>query len=111
MAPVIDAHCPSMPHDEGDADDLSDDELLRRYLADDENDDGETFIAIYTRYRVPVREELEAAGLPPQDAENRVGTVFIRALDQRPDLPVGSLRERLLALAREVAQDPNWTPF
>ena len=100
-----------MPPQSGKAEDLSDDELLRRYLGDEPDDDGETFMAIYTRHRLAVRAELEAAGLLPQEAENRVGTVFIRALDERSDSAELSLRDRLLALAREVAQDPEWTPF
>jgi hypothetical protein len=100
-----------MPPQSGSAETLSDDELLRRYLGDEADDDGETFIAIYTRHRVAVRAELEAAGLPPQEAENRVGTVFIRALDQHPDSAELSLRDRLLVLAREVARDPERPPF
>lgn len=93
------------------AEHLPDDELLRRYLADEPDDDGETFMAIYTRHRLAVRAELEAAGLPPQEAENRVGAVFMRALDQHPDSAELSLRDRLLVLAREVAQEHDWTPF
>jgi hypothetical protein len=86
----------------------TDDELLRLWL--DEEVTGETYIAIYVRNRPVVRDELERCGLSPLDAENRVGSVFIRAADTRDtmaeDVP---LLDRFLAVAREVAADPNWS--
>jgi hypothetical protein len=90
-------------------DEQSDAELLRRYQDESADDDGEPFMAIYMRYRERVRAELEAAGLSPADAESRVGSVFIQALnDPQPDLI--TLCERLLALARAVGADPHWQP-
>jgi hypothetical protein len=91
-------------------DEPSDEELLRRYHDESADDDGEPFMAIYMRYREAVRAALEAAGLSPADAENRVGSVFIRALNERERDGV-SLRERLLALAREIGADQHWQPL
>lgn len=90
----------------------SDEELLRRYHETDNDDGGEAFITIYTRYRDLVRAELEGAGLEPRAAEERMGSVFIRAMDPH-GAPGGNqaFRERLLETARTVARDPNWTPF
>jgi hypothetical protein len=90
-------------------DEQSDEELLRQYRDETADNDGEPFMAIYMRYRERVRAELEAAGLSPADAEIRVGSVFIQAMnDPRGDGL--SLRERLLALARVVGADPHWQP-
>jgi hypothetical protein len=50
-----------------------------------------------------VRQQLEREELPPQEAEKRVGAVFIRALDREPDDVPASLREMLLGVAKEVA--------
>jgi len=90
----------------------SDEELLRRYRETDNDDGGEAFITIYTRYRDLVRAELEGAGLEPRVAEERMGSVFIRAVDA-DDVSDGnqSFRERLLGIARTVARDPTWAPF
>lgn len=86
-----------------------DDELLRQWLDDEVT--GETYIAIYVRYRPLVRDELERAGLAPLEAENRVGSVFIRAADTRDTMAEDvSLRDRFLAVVREVAADTNWSP-
>jgi hypothetical protein len=85
----------------------SDEELLRQYRDDAADSDGEPFMAIYMRYRQRVRAELEAAGLSPADAESRVGSVFIQAMnDSRQDGL--TLRERLLTLARAIGTDPYW---
>lgn len=90
-------------------DEQSDEELLRLYRDEAVDNDGEHFMAIYMRYRERVRSELEAAGLSPADAESRVGSVFIQALnDPKPDEI--TLCERLLALARAVGADPHWQP-
>lgn len=87
----------------------TDDELLRQWL--DVEVTGETYIAIYVRYRPIVRDELERGGLAPLEAENRVGSVFIRAADTRDTMPDDvSLRDRFLAVAREVAADTSWSP-
>ncbi|HST58408.1 MAG TPA: hypothetical protein VLK84_06970 [Longimicrobium sp.] len=87
----------------------TDDELLRQWL--DEEVTGETYIAIYVRYRPIVRDELERGGLAPLEAENRVGSVFIRAADTRDTMPDDvPLRDRFLAVAREVAADTSWSP-
>lgn len=93
-------------------DDLSDGELLRRCVGDPADDNGEAFLAVYTRWRDPVRNELESAGLSPREAENRLGTVFIRALDPDQQVPATMpLQERLMRSAREVAADTEWTPY
>lgn len=89
-------------------DDLPDEELRRRWTDENFEDAGHLFIAIYNRYRQPVRDELEAAGLTPRDAEERVGSVFLRA--QESASAGGSLREVLLTVARAVARDSNWSP-
>jgi hypothetical protein len=87
----------------------TDDELLRLWL--DEEVTGETYIAIYVRNRPVVRAELERCGLAPLEAENRVGSVFIRAADTRDTMPEDvPLIDRFLAVAREVAADTNWSP-
>lgn len=91
-------------------DEQSDAELLRRYQDESVDDDGEPFMAIYMRYRDTVRAELEAARLSPADAENRVGAVFIRALNDPPQRDGVSLRESLLALAREIGAADDWAP-
>jgi hypothetical protein len=93
-------------------DGLSDDELLRRCVGDPADDDGEAFLAVYTRWRDPVRNELESAGLSAREAENRLGTVFIRALDPDQKIPATmALQERLMRFAREVAADTEWAPY
>ncbi len=55
---------------------------------------------------------MEAAGLSPADAERRVGTVFVRALDPPEGPPAGvDLRELLMSVARQVAADSGWALF
>lgn len=90
-------------------DEQSDEELLRQYRDETADNDGEPFMAIYMRYRERIRAELERAGLSPADAEIRVGTVFIQAMNDPREDGV-SLRESLLALARAVGADPHWQP-
>jgi hypothetical protein len=90
-------------------DEQSDDQLLRLYRDEAVDNDGEPFMAIYMRYRQRVRAELEASGLSPADAESRVGSVFIQAMNNPRDDGL-SLRERLLALARAIGADPHWQP-
>jgi hypothetical protein len=91
-------------------DEQSDEELLRRYQDESADDDGEPFMAISMRYRDTVRAALEAAGLSPPDAENCVGAVFIRALNDPPQRDEVPLRERLFALARAIGGADNWHP-
>lgn len=91
--------------------DPSDAELLRAYLDPATDDDGEAFNTIYCRYRDEVRRTLELEGLPPREAENRVGSVFIKALDVEPSDSLPSLPDLLRTVAREVAHDSDWTPF
>jgi hypothetical protein len=90
-------------------DEESDEELLRWYQDESTDHNGEPFMVIYMRYREPVRAEMEAAGLTPADAESRVGAVFIRAMNDAQSDGV-TLRERLVALARALAADPEWHP-
>jgi hypothetical protein len=81
-------------------------------MGDPVDDDGEAFLAVYTRWRDAVRKELESAGLSPREAENRLGTVFIRALDPDQQIPATiPLQERLMRFANEVAADPEWVPY
>lgn len=89
-------------------DGLPDEELRRRWTDEDFEDAGHLFIAIYNRFRQGVRDELEAAGLTPVDAEARVGSVF--QLAQESASAGGPLREVLLTVARAVARDTNWSP-
>jgi hypothetical protein len=93
------------------ADARSDAELLRAYLDPAAGDDGVAFNTIYCRYRDEVRQCLERDGLSAEEAENRVGSVFIRALDREPDDVPASLRELLLGVAHQVARDQHWAPF
>jgi hypothetical protein len=88
---------------------LSDEELRRRWIDEEAEDAGHVFIAIYTRYRRAVRDELEAGGLNTLDADERVGSVFLHAHERAlvQDQPLG---EVLLMVAREVAQDTSWSP-
>ncbi|HEU0298780.1 MAG TPA: hypothetical protein VFR37_04980 [Longimicrobium sp.] len=76
-----------------------------------DDDTGATSVAVFIRYRELVRTELERAGLAPLEAVKRVGTVFFLAQESRPEIPAETpLRERLLIVAREVANDPDWSP-
>jgi hypothetical protein len=93
----------------GQADTRADAELLRAYLVPD--NDGLAFNSIYCRYRDEVRACLEDEGLKSGEAEQRIGAVFIRALDRTPESGPDSLREMLLGIAREVAHDPDWERF
>jgi hypothetical protein len=91
-------------------DELPDEELKRRWTDESIEDAGHVFIAIYTRYRQAVRDELESAGgLTTMDAEARVGSVFLRA-QESASAQNQPLREVLLTMAREVAHDTNWSP-
>lgn len=91
-------------------DELPDEELKRRWTDEAMEDAGHVFIAIYTRYRQAVRDELESAGgLTALDAEARIGSVFLRAHDSAA-VQHQPLREVLLTMAREVAHDANWSP-
>jgi hypothetical protein len=85
----------------------SDEDLWSAYVGDDPRASGEAFIVIYTRYREAMRSTMEAAGLSGREAENRVGSVFVRALDASDgrSLP---LRVRLEYAARAVAAEPDW---
>ena len=89
----------------------TDDELLRTYLDPDVDDDGEAFNAIWCGYRDEVRRLLEEVGLSAKEAENRVGAVFIIALDRDASDPPHTLREILHRIAHEVARDPQWRPI
>lgn len=90
---------------------LSDGELLAQWLNERDDDDGAASVAVFIRYRELVRTELERTGLVPLEAVKRVGTVFFIAHGSRPDIPDETpLRERLLAVAREVGNDPDWSP-
>ncbi len=88
---------------------LTDEALWCAYLGNDPQASGEAFIGIYTRYRDTMRTMMEAAGLSESEAENRVGSVFIRALDVNDARPI-PLRTRLEEAAGAVAADPDWKP-
>jgi hypothetical protein len=53
---------------------LSDDELLARWLNETNDDTGAASVAVLIRYREAVRGELERLGLSPLDAVQQVGT-------------------------------------
>jgi hypothetical protein len=88
---------------------LTDEALWRAYVGDDPRAAGEAFIGIYIRYRDLMRSLMEAAGLSGSEAENRVGSVFLRALAASDARPI-PLRARLENAARAVAADPDWKP-
>lgn len=91
------------------ADPRPDDELLRAYRDPEQDDDGRALTAIYHRHRGEVLQILEAQGLSRDQAEERGGAVFLRALNREDcDLP---LRELLASEAQMVAHDPDWRPF
>jgi hypothetical protein len=99
-----------MPPQSGRAEDLSDDELLRRYLGDDA-DDGETFIAS-TRGIVSLCEpSWKPRGSRRKKPKTGWEPCSSARWTQRPDSAELSLRDRLVVLAREVAQEPDGTPF
>jgi hypothetical protein len=82
----------------------SDADLLTRWLDEANDDAGASSVAVFIRYREVVRAELEqVGGLAPLHAVQKVGTVFHRAQEARPDLAGLPLRERLVTVAREVA--------
>lgn len=97
------------PTDPEQHDEPTDADLQAAWLDDEHEDSGETFITVYNRYRDEVREAMVLTGLEPREAENRVGSVFLRAREAvvPVDMP---LRERLLKVARTVANDPEWSP-
>ncbi len=88
---------------------LPDNELRRRFLADDPNDNGETFIAIYVRYRDQIRSAMQQYGLAAVVAERRVGSVFIRGMQliREPGEEERPLVDYLLDAARAAAE-PEW---
>jgi hypothetical protein len=90
----------------GSEDSRTDAELLGAYA--EAANDGLAFNTIYFRYRDQVRSWLEAEGLTTQDAEQRIGTVFFRALEGAAVNTSPVLRGLLLRVAHEVAYDPNW---
>lgn len=100
----------SEPNSALDVRSLSDDELRRRYLADDPDDNGETFIAIYVRYRDRIRSVMQHHGLSPVLAERRVGSVFIRGMELMREAggEARPLVDHLLNAARAAAEDPEW---
>ncbi len=87
----------------------SDAELWQAYTGENPTASGEAFILLYTRYRERVRSWLEAAGLSASEAENCIGSAFLRALDEHDarDLP---LRARLEEATHAVATDKSWSP-
>lgn len=82
-------------------------ELLHAYREGDE--DGRALPEIYRRHRDKVLQVLEDEGLPPREADDRIGAVFLRALSR--DSSSEPLRETLCDEARAVAHDPDWLPF
>lgn len=83
---------------------LSDDELLARWLNEANDDAGAASVGVFIRYREAVRIELERLGLSPMDAVQQVGMVFHRAQEDRTHLAPLPLRERLITVAREVTE-------
>jgi len=83
---------------------LSDGELLARWLDEANDDAGVASLAVFIRYRDAVRSELERMGLAPLHAVGEVSSVFHKAQEERTDLAHLPLRERLITVAREVAE-------
>lgn len=87
----------------------SDDELLRAYRDPEMDDDGGASASIFHRHRDAVLQLLLDEGLASEEAEERIGMVFLRALNrEHADEP---LRVLLRMEAGEVAHDPDWRPF
>lgn len=84
----------------------SDEELCRAYTGNGTAEAAEAFILIYRRYRLRVRDGLEAAGLSAGDAEARVGEVFRLVLDEEHSGNL-ALRERFERCACWVAAAPR----
>lgn len=83
---------------------LSDGELLARWLDEANDDAGVASMAVFICYRDAVRSELERMGLAPLHAVGEVRSVFHKAQEERTDLAHLPLRERLITVAREVAE-------
>jgi hypothetical protein len=90
-------------------DSRSDDELLRAYRDPEMDDDGCALTSIFHRHRDAVLQLLLDEGLANGEAEERIGMVFLRALNrEHADEP---LHDLLRMEAAEVVRDPDWRPF
>jgi hypothetical protein len=80
-------------------------EMIRREFIPEQ---AETFLAVYRRYRLTVREELEGAGLSPVAAEVEVGAVFVDFMNTAGELPPDApLGPHVRELARRAAERLN----
>lgn len=87
----------------------SDDELLRAYRDPEMDNDGCALTSIFRRHKDAVLELLRDEGLATEAAEERIGMVFLRALNrEHADEPLDDL---LRMEAAQVARDPDWRPF
>lgn len=86
----------------------TDDELLLAYRDPEHDDDGQALNAIYNRHRDYVLRTLAAEGLTVSGMDDRVGEVFLRALNREVvDRP---LSEILADEARAVAHGSDREP-
>lgn len=83
----------------GDPHELSDKEVLRRWVKEPD-DDGAITLTVFRRYRRIVRTALEDAGLSTRQVVEMVPEVLHRARAHRPET---TLRARLLGAAEDVA--------
>jgi hypothetical protein len=84
----------------------TDDELLLAYRDPDHDDDGRALFSILRRHLDAVVRELACEGVFVSESDDRVGAVFLQALNREVvDRP---LPEMLAEEARAVAHDPVW---
>jgi hypothetical protein len=84
----------------------TDDELLRAYRDPEYDDDGRALLTILRRHLDFVVRGLAAEGLSVSASDDRVGAVFLRALNREVvDRPLAAM---LAEESRAVAHDPVW---
>jgi hypothetical protein len=81
----------------------TDAEVLTRWLKEPDAD-GAITLTVFRRYRDTIRQALQECGLSPRRAVELVAEVLVRARSARPET---TLRDRLLASAREVVDDAS----
>lgn len=81
----------------------TDAEVLTRWLKEPDAD-GAITLTVFRRYRETIRQALQERGLAPRRAVELVAEVLARARSARPET---ILRDRLLASAREVADEAS----
>jgi hypothetical protein len=92
----------------GQPDTRPDAELLRAYRDPDNDDDGRALNTIYFRHRDEVVRALADEGLSVDVSDERVGEVFLRALNgETVDSPLAELlRDAAHAVAHDLVEKP-----